>query len=277
MRYVRWLKRLVRYETRKAQERFQGVRRGVTDDERRTLGERLRQERLRAGKRQIDVAEETGIGQTSLSMWETGSRFPSSPELLRLSEYYGIPLDEMYGGAAREDQERLRPLGLTRVPVVGKAKGGRSGAEAVDVFAVDFPPDSPWDVDGSERGYEDYDISEHMIDRRQAGRLVVGCRVTGDSMGPWFLAGDLLLVERLQDRRELEDGDVVVVDVSGEGKYALKRFRLIDGLSRPLLESLNGVIPAMVAPGSAKLFGLVVNMYRSRRLWEGIWKGKEVP
>lgn len=47
--------------------------------------------------RQIDVANETGIDQRTLSNYETGKTNPDSYAIVRLAEFYGVSCDYLLG------------------------------------------------------------------------------------------------------------------------------------------------------------------------------------
>lgn len=58
------------------------------------FGKRLRRFRLYTGKTQKELAEATGIPQTTISGWETGPSEPQVTELHLLAKALGItPLD----------------------------------------------------------------------------------------------------------------------------------------------------------------------------------------
>ena len=57
----------------------------------------LREFRLKAGLRQIDVAEHLGFSSSDrISHWENGQAYPSVPNLAKLCVLYGTSLQEIY-------------------------------------------------------------------------------------------------------------------------------------------------------------------------------------
>lgn len=58
---------------------------------------RLRELREKAGLRQIDVANETGIDQKTLSNYETGKTNPDSYALIKLADFYNVSIDYIVG------------------------------------------------------------------------------------------------------------------------------------------------------------------------------------
>lgn len=59
------------------------------------FGERLARARVAAGLTQEDVAEVLGISCQTLSSWENGKTVPNIGAVLRLSDTYGVALDDL--------------------------------------------------------------------------------------------------------------------------------------------------------------------------------------
>lgn len=57
---------------------------------RRSLGEELREHRLRCNMTQEFVAEFLGVSRQAVSKWENGSADPSTSNLLTLAKLYGV-------------------------------------------------------------------------------------------------------------------------------------------------------------------------------------------
>lgn len=62
----------------------------LTEQERRRLGERLRQAREQAGLTQTEAALRLGVTQATISRFETGERGMELAEMLVLARFYGI-------------------------------------------------------------------------------------------------------------------------------------------------------------------------------------------
>lgn len=58
---------------------------------------RIRELREKAGLRQIDVANATGIDQKTLSNYETGKTNPDSYALIRLADFFNVSIDYLVG------------------------------------------------------------------------------------------------------------------------------------------------------------------------------------
>ena len=91
------------------------------------VGPRLRALRKRQGITLADLAETTGISESTLSRLESGGRRPNLELLLPLARAYGVPLDELVGAPDTGDPRiHLRPVrrfGMTFVPLSRRAGG----------------------------------------------------------------------------------------------------------------------------------------------------------
>ena len=61
----------------------------------RTLGEALKEHRLRCQMTQEFVAETLGVSRQAVSKWERGEADPSTANLLALGRLYGVPAEEL--------------------------------------------------------------------------------------------------------------------------------------------------------------------------------------
>lgn len=57
----------------------------------------LKELRANAGIGQIALAKELGVSKGIISLWENGLREPSMSNLIALSEFFGVSIDELVG------------------------------------------------------------------------------------------------------------------------------------------------------------------------------------
>ncbi|GFI10268.1 MAG: helix-turn-helix transcriptional regulator [Lachnospiraceae bacterium] len=60
-----------------------------------TLGEALKEHRLRCGMTQEFVSEALGVSRQAVSKWENGTSDPSTSNLLALTRLYGVSAEEL--------------------------------------------------------------------------------------------------------------------------------------------------------------------------------------
>lgn len=53
--------------------------------------------RMRANRTQLEIADIIGVTQRAYSFYETGDREPDIDTLIKMAEYYKIPLDVLVG------------------------------------------------------------------------------------------------------------------------------------------------------------------------------------
>lgn len=72
---------------------------------RRSLGEVLKEHRVRCKMTQEFVAESLGISRQAVSKWETGTADPSTSNLLALAKLFGISAEELLRSVEQEGPE----------------------------------------------------------------------------------------------------------------------------------------------------------------------------
>ena len=66
-----------------------------------SLGEALKENRVRCQMTQEFVAEHLGVSRQAVSKWENGTSDPSTSNLLALAKLYGISAEELLKSAAQ--------------------------------------------------------------------------------------------------------------------------------------------------------------------------------
>ena len=77
-----------------------------------TLGERLIQLRAKAGLSQDALAERLGVSRQSVSKWENDVSVPDLEKLVKLSEMFGISLDELVKGEVADPTAPIIRAGM---------------------------------------------------------------------------------------------------------------------------------------------------------------------
>ena len=70
---------------------------------RKSLGEALKEERLRCQMTQEFVAERLGVSRQAVSKWENGTSDPSTSNLLALAKLYGVDAAELLRSVGNEN------------------------------------------------------------------------------------------------------------------------------------------------------------------------------
>lgn len=60
------------------------------------IGNRLRRIRAERGETTEEVAKGIGTSPSAITMYETGQRIPRDEIKIKLAEYYGMPVEEIF-------------------------------------------------------------------------------------------------------------------------------------------------------------------------------------
>ena len=74
-----------------------------------TLGERIRQMRLEHHLSQGDVADALDVSRQSVSKWENDGAVPDLDKLVKLSQLFGVSLDQLVMGQEEEGEKAPPP------------------------------------------------------------------------------------------------------------------------------------------------------------------------
>lgn len=62
-----------------------------------TFSDRLKDERIKKGLTQTELAKTLFLGQTSVSKYESGKQIPEMPTLQKIADFFGISIDYLLG------------------------------------------------------------------------------------------------------------------------------------------------------------------------------------
>lgn len=71
-----------------------------------TIGQRIREARIKAGLTQAELAEKLGISYVGVSQWERDIRNPKIETVRKIADALGMKLSELMGMAAPESNEK---------------------------------------------------------------------------------------------------------------------------------------------------------------------------
>jgi repressor LexA len=156
------------------------------------FGEALKRLRDRDGITQAMLANKFGISQSTVGMWESGRNLPEYRTLMKLAEYFSVPIGDLTGEPSK------KKFISTRIPVLGSVPAG------IPIEAIE-------DI---------IDYEEITQSLSETGEFF-GLRVKGTSMEPKISERDVVIVRR-QD--SAETGDIVVAMINGN-EATLKRLK----------------------------------------------------
>lgn len=215
-------------------------------EEKQKIAEWVVKNRQRVGYTIKRLAEKAGVSRSHLYAIEDGIVRPNIDTLFRLADAMNIPR-----------QEVLKLLGIStykedkEVEVVRKQP-----SPLIPVIAV-VPCGNPIEPEVAPLGYV-------PLYEGEAPGAAFAIRAEGDSMAPFILPGDFLII-RPQDTAT--NGDIIVVSIETDGGWesTVKRYRLQAG--KVVLESLNPAYPNIEVspPMRMRIIGKVVEIKRFLR------------
>ena len=152
---------------------------------------------LKRGKSQKDLCDNLGFSPASVSSWVNGTRIPKEGNIILMAAYLGCSVDDI----ALDPKEAHRKRSFS-IPVYARVGAG-------------LP------LEASEEIIDREEISERMA---SLGSFY-GLRISGDSMEPRIVRGDVVIV-RKQDTAD--DGDIVIAIVN-QNDAVCKRLKKYKG------------------------------------------------
>ena len=146
-----------------------------------------------------EVARDLNIPYSTLADWYNGNKYPRIDKIQLLADYFNIKKSDLV-------ENRNNILKKSRIPVLGRIPAGIPIEMIEEV--IDFE-----------------DISEEML---KGDREYFGLKVSGDSMTPKYLDGDVLIVQKTND---CESGQDCIVMVNGD-----------DGTFKRVIKNKDGII-----------------------------------
>ncbi len=146
-----------------------------------------------------DIAKALGIPYSTLTDWYNGNKYPRIDKIQLLADYFGISKSDLV-------ENRINSFKKSKIAVLGSIPAGIPLELIEDVI-----------------DYEE--ISEEML---RGDKEYFGLKVKGNSMGPKYLDGDTLIIQKLND---CESGQDCIVMVNGD-----------DGTFKRVIKNKDGII-----------------------------------
>lgn len=184
---------------------------------------------------QKELADILFVNQTAVSQWERGITTPNSITLKKLSELFNVSVDTIIGNDFQISEKKY-PV----IPVLGYVIAG-----------------IPMYAESNIIGWEE--ISEEMDSQGEHFVLLV----KGDSMEPYIMMGDKIVIRKQSD---IKSGEVGIVLVNGDEATCKKIVKHENGVS---LVSYNPAYPPMfytneeVIKKPVEVIGKVVEIRRT--------------
>ena len=201
------------------------------------LGQRIKKLRTDRGLTQQELADLCGFsGRSTINRLEVGRNDINQNKLRILADALRVDVaDILYTG-----MDESHNVQATKIPVLGSVKAGVPLEAITDILGYEEIP-KMWTTQGS----------------------FFGLHIKGDSMMPYFMDGDVVIVKK---QSEAENGDIVIALVNGNDACCKKYYRNSNGVT---LHSLNPAYEPMVfSPEEVdtlpvQVIGIVIELRRS--------------
>ena len=189
---------------------------------------RIKELRMKKGIRQGDLAETLGVSRQALSLWERGDSVPSLERTLQIASALKVSLNDLISETSEFRNPTPFDTDTVLLPVYGEVSAGM-GEHADDKIL--------FYADASSK----YGTGEYFY-----------LRAKGDSMMPYIIDGDLLLVKKTPS---VDNGKVAVILIDGEDGVVKK---VIYDARKVTLKSYNDKYPPRVFKDAEKTRLLVL-------------------
>lgn len=204
------------------------------------MGERLQSARERRGWSKRQLAERSGVHDSTILRIERGDTpNPGSETLRQLAAALGIPAAQLTGDAPRLPPPVRIFEDVAVLPIVQNLAVEAGGGSGVGT----------WIDTGDTTS-----ISANLAHGRQLRAI----RVVGDCMAPEIDSGDVVVFDI--GRREPQDGEIIVCWVVDPALLVKRFYRLANG--NPLLASNDG---QRIIPTELLIEGVVVHVNKTPR------------
>ena len=155
------------------------------------LASNIKHLRLLNGSTQEQIGNICGKQNTAVANWEKGIREPDAIDLLKLSNFFNIPINILMEKDLRFDNAEMIDFdsNILKIPVYGTIKAGIPIESQNDIIDyVDIPKD--W---------------------TNGGKKFYGLKISGDSMFPKYSENDIVIFEQNDDIEAYKNKDVAVM------------------------------------------------------------------
>ena len=171
------------------------------------FSESLKKLRRQKGLTQEDLAEKMGMAKSSISMYETGNRKPSFEALEAFADFFNVNMNVLTGDKKEKG---------IKIPILGRVVAG-------------IPIEAITDIDGY----------EEITPKLAATGSFFALHIKGDSMSPYMLPNDIVIVRCQED---VECGDIAIILVNGDEATVKKVQKAKEGIT------LIGMNPSVYPP-----------------------------
>lgn len=206
----------------------------MTEDLKVVFGKNLERFRQLKNVSMVELAENIGVSQSTVSDWENGKKMPRSGSIQKLADFFGIQKTELLIDNEELASNIVRVTEFVDVPILGTITCGEP------ILAV-----------------ENFDGYRRMPKDNLTKGEVFFLKTKGDSMSPTIRENSYVLIKKQPD---VEDGEIAAVIVNGDDEMTLKRVKRQNGIVM-LMADNTSFAPMIITPDTpARIIGKAVQV-----------------
>lgn len=213
-----------------------------------SFGSRLKAARVRAGKKQHEIATLVGVSVQAVSQWERAQHGPEIGRVMKIANFLGVSADDLMSEDEGDFKGHPQPSPAYYAPLIDRVAAGQWRA----IIAEGERP----------RATRAFELSKRPVGDAFALEIESG------SMAPEFREGDVIVIDTGIEPRP---GDYVVAKLDRDDRATFKRYRPrgLDDDGQPVIElsPLNDDFPTLVmnARNPGTIVGVMIEHRRFRR------------
>lgn len=144
----------------------------------------------------VKLGKILGVSDTAVMKWKRGEAVPAADKAMKMAEFFGVTFEDLFG----------KPIATERsvsLPLVGVISAG----------AFDILNEDQWD--------EKRSVQARLLADRPK-KNCVAMEVSGDSMAPYLLPGDILVVHR---QPYAVNGNIIIAYDPTLNGYTVKKYK----------------------------------------------------
>ena len=144
----------------------------------------------------VKLGKVLGVSDTAVMKWKRGEAVPAADKAMKMAEFFGVTFEELFG-------KHITTERMISLPLVGVISAG------------------PFEILNEDQWEEKRSVQCRLLADRPK-RECVTMEVVGDSMAPYLLEGDILVVHR---QPYAVNGNIIVVYDPNLNGYTVKKYQ----------------------------------------------------
>ena len=170
------------------------------------VGQNIKMHRERLGISQAELAERLGVSQQAVDKWENSGIIPRNKPIEKMLVLFNVSRNELFG------EDKSIKIGV-KIPILGSVVAGIPVSAITDIL-----------------GYEE------ITAEKAAKGEHFALKVKGESMSPYLMPGDIVIV---REQPDVESGEMAIILINGDEATVKRVKKTTDGI---ILYGYNNIV-----------------------------------